>query len=267
MSGIVAGEHVALVTGASRGIGEVIARRIAREGATVLVAARDEERCKSVAEGIRAEGGHAWPLVVDVTDPASIEKAMEEARMVSSAIGPVDWLVNNAGQATVHRVLNPAEGSEDVYERQLDLNFHGARRMVEAVLEDMGRRGYGRITNLASSAGLVGYANMSPYCASKFALVGYTLALAKEMEKSGVGFNAVCPHYVASPMIDGYVKDYAERTGKSEEEWRAWFRAQNPGGELVTMEQCADAVWTTLTGDFTGVVLELDGSGSVRQRG
>lgn len=263
---MVAGEHVALVTGGSRGIGEVVARRIAAEGATVLIASRDEARCKTVAEDIRKGGGHAWPLAVDVTDGASVERAMEEARMVSSAIGPVDWLVNNAGVAEVHRVLKPREGSEDVYQRQLDLNFHGARRMIEALLPDMERRGYGRIVNMASSAGLVGYANMSPYCASKFAVVGYTLAVAKELEGTGVTINAVCPHYVDSPMIDGHIRSYAERSDKGEPEWRDWFRGQNPGGELVTMQQCAGAVWEALTESYSGVLLELDGSGTVQRR-
>jgi 3-hydroxybutyrate dehydrogenase len=263
---MVASEHVALVTGASRGIGEAIARRIAAEGATVLIAARDAARCKRVADDIRASGGHAWPLAVDVTDAASIARAVEEARLVSSALGPVDWLVNNAGAVAMHRVLKPKPEDAGVYERQLDLNFHGARRMLEAILPDMARRGYGRIVNVASSAGLVGYANLTAYCASKFALVGYTLALAKELAKTGVAVNAVCPHYVASPMIDGYSADYAARSDKSQEEWRAWFAAQNPGGRLVTLEECADAVWEALLEDRSGVIFELDGSPSGRQR-
>ena len=256
---MVASEHVALVTGASRGIGEAIARRIAREGATVLLASRDQARCKRVAEEIRAEDGHAWPLALDVTDPDSVARAVEEARLVSSALGPVDWLVNNAGYAAMHKVLRPRPEDSDVYERQLDLNFHGARRMVEAILPDMARRGYGRIVNVASSAGLVGYANLTAYCASKFALVGYTLALAKALLGTGVAVGAVCPHYVASPVIDGYVKDYAARSGKSEAEWRAWFAAQNPGGRLVTLQECGDAVWQALNADETGLVIELDG--------
>ena len=257
---MVAGEHVALVTGGSRGIGEAIARRIAREGATVLIASRDAARCKVVADDIREGGGHAWPLAVDVTDPASIEKAIEEARLVSSAIGPVDWLVNNAGNPVIHRVLKPKEEDAGVYERQLDLNFHGARRMIEAILPDMAQRGYGRIVGMVSSAGLVGYANLTAYCASKHALLGYTRALALELAGTGVAINAVCPHYVASPMIDDYARDYAARTDKTEKEWREWFAAQNPGRKLVTIEECADAVWEALVEDYSGVVVELDGS-------
>ncbi len=259
------GEHVALVTGGGRGIGEVIARRIAREGATVLVAARSKDECKRVADSIREGGGQAWPLEIDVGDDGSVARGMEEARMVSSAIGPVDWLVNNAGYVEMHRVLNPKEEAKGVYERQLNVNFHGARRMTEAMLPDMAQRGYGRVVNMASSAGLVGYANLTAYCASKFALVGYTRALAKELEGKGVNVNAVCPHYVQSPMIDGYVRSYAEKTDKSEDEWREYFRSQNPGGRLVTMEECADAVWEALVEDYTGRVLELDGSGSIRR--
>jgi NAD(P)-dependent dehydrogenase (short-subunit alcohol dehydrogenase family) len=261
-----AAEHVALVTGGSRGIGEAIARRIAREGVTVLIAARDQKRCKALAEELRAEGGHAWPIALDVTDPGSVARAAEEARLVSSALGPVDWLVNCAGAAALHKVLKPKPEDEDVYARQLELNFHGARRAIEAFLPDMAMRAYGRIVNVASSAGLVGYANLTAYCAAKHALVGYGRALAKEMEKTGVTVNAVCPHYVASPMVDGYVKDYAARTGKSEAEWRAWFAAQNPGGKLVDVRECAEAVWQALGDERTGLVLELDGSSGIRLR-
>ena len=185
---------------------------------------------------------------------------------MSGALGPVDWLVNNAGAVALQKVLKPKPADAGIYERQLELNFHGARRMIEAILPDMARRGYGRIVNVASSAGLVGYANLTAYCASKFALVGYTLALAKELAGTGVTVNAVCPHYVASPMIDGYAKDDAARSDKSPEEWRAWFAAQNPGGRLVSLEECADAVWEALLEDRSGVLFELDGSPAVRRR-
>ena len=259
------GEHVVLVTGGGRGIGEVVARRIAREGATVLVAARSKDECKAVADSIRDSGGQAWPLEVDVGDDGSVARALDDARMVSSAVGPVDWLVNNAGCVEMHRVLNPKEEAAGIYERLMNVNFQGARRLTEAILPDMARRGYGRVVNMASSAGLVGYANLSAYCASKFALVGYTRALAKELEGVGVNVNAVCPHYVQSPMIEDYVRAYAEKTDKGEDEWREYFRSQNPGGRLVTMEECADAVWEALVEDYTGRVLELDGSGAIQR--
>ena len=260
---MIASEHVALVTGGGRGIGAAVARRIGREGATVLVAARSKDQCAEVAEAIRAEGGQAWPLELDVSDPDSVARAVEEARMVSSAIGPVDWLVNNAGFAEVHRVLKPREDPQTVYDRLMDVNFHGARRLVEALAPDMALRGYGRIVNLASSAGLVGYANLTPYCASKFALVGYSFALAKELREKGIGVVSVCPHYVDSPMIDGFVQAYAAKGEHDEAYWRDWFRAQNPGGDLVSMEEVAGAVWESLAGEATGIVLELDGARTI----
>lgn len=259
-----AGEHVALVTGGSRGIGEVIARRLAGEGVAVLIAARDAERCKVVAEELGASGGRAWPLPLDVTDPASVREAADQAQELAG--GPVDWLVNNAGSPALHRILKPREGDEDVYERQLALNFHGARRMVEALLPGMVGRGYGRIVAMASSAGLVGYPNLTAYCASKHALVGYTRALSQELEGTGVEARAVCPHYVASTMIDEYVQAHAARTDQSEEHWREWFAQQNPGGRLVGVEECADAVLEALAGDDPGVILELDGSQGVQRR-
>ncbi|MCZ6598382.1 MAG: SDR family NAD(P)-dependent oxidoreductase [Planctomycetota bacterium] len=257
------GEHVAFVTGGSRGIGAAICRRLGRDGVTVLVAARSQDECKAVAEEIRERGGQAWPIALDVADPDSVRAALDEARLISSAIGPVDWLVNDAGIA---ESASLSASDEELYRRHMDVNFHGARRLIEGFLSDMRERSYGRIVNIASSAGLRGYAYASAYCASKFALVGYTLAAAPELKDSGVTMNVVCPHYVQSPMLEASVPLVMEKTGMSEEQAREFFRSENPGGRLVTMEEVAEAAWDALVEDYNGAILELDGSGALRRR-
>jgi NAD(P)-dependent dehydrogenase (short-subunit alcohol dehydrogenase family) len=256
--------HIALVTGGSRGIGEAICRRVAREGASVLVAARSKDACAGVAESIRTAGGTAWPLALDLADPASIAAALEEARRLTGPFGSIDWLVNNAGLA------ESAPYDDEVREvrlaRHFELNFHGARRLMEALVPGMEARGYGRVVNVASSAGLRGYAYVTAYCASKFALVGYSLALANELEGSGVHVNLVAPHYVDSPMLAASVERLAQKTRMDAAMAREFFRRSNPGQNLVTMDEVAGAVVQLLRGEEHGAVLELDGSSERKWR-
>ena len=256
--------HVALVTGAGRGIGEAIAGKIAREGAAVLVAARSQEACMEVSARLRAEGRTAWPLYLDVGDPESIAQAIEDAFDLASEIGPVDWLVNNAGIAESAPFL--AHGREtgvDLYEKHLRVNFHGARRMIEALVPGMIERGYGRVVNVASSAGLRSYAYAAAYGASKHALVGYSQAVAQELRKTPVTMNVVCPHYVDSPMTKESIARIVEKTGKSEAETRKFLAAQNPGGTLVGVDEVAQAVWELLSSERNAAVVELVGGKGV----
>ena len=255
---------MALVTGGSRGIGEAICRRVVRAGASVLVAARTREACANVAESIRAAGGTAWPLALDLADAASVTAALEEARKLTGPFGSIDWLVNNAGLAESAPFAD--ETREARLARHLEVNFHGARRLMEALVPGMEARGYGRVVNVASSAGLRGYAYVTAYCASKFALVGYSLALADELEGSGVRVNLVCPHYVDSPMLAASVERLAQKTRMDAATAREFFRRSNPGQALVTMDEVAGAVVHLLQGDEHGAVLELDGSSERRWR-
>ncbi|MEQ1894169.1 MAG: SDR family oxidoreductase [Planctomycetota bacterium] len=256
--------RVALVTGGSRGIGEAVCARLAREGVGVLVAARGLERCEQVAAELRAGGGAAWALALDVAEPESIRAALEEARQLIGPFGSIDWLVNNAGVAD----SAPYDGDarETSVARHLDVNFHGARRLMEALVPEMERRGYGRVVNVASSAGLRGYAYVSAYCAAKHALVGYSLALADELDGSGVHVNLVCPHYVDSPMLAESVTRLTQKTRLDQKMAREFFRRANPGDELVTMDEVAGAVLHLLRGEENGLVLELDGSAERKER-
>jgi len=243
--------HVAFVTGASRGIGAAIARRLARGGTTLILGARNQGPTEELAAAIRAEGGKASSIQLDVSDPRSVE--------LVRGVGPVDWLVNNAGFAITAPFLRP-----ELYEQHMATNFHGARRMIEALVPAMVERGYGRIVNVASSASLQGYPYAAAYVASKHALLGYGRSAALELARSGVTLNTVCPHYVDSPMTDGTVRRIVEKTGKSEAETRAFLAAQNPGGKLVTEAEVAELVCELLAGDRNGAVIELLGAGERR---
>lgn len=256
--------HVALVTGGSRGIGAAISRRVAREGASVLVASRNRADCEQVAASIRADGGTAWPLELDVGDPDALAGALAEARKRTGPFDSIDWLVNNAGIAESAPYTD--DKREARFERHLATNFHGPRRLMEALVPEMEARGYGRVVNVASSAGLRGYAYVSAYCASKFALVGYSLALADELEGSGVHVNLVCPHYVDSPMLAQSVERLMRKTSMQESVAREFFRRSNPGERLVTMDEVAGAVVHLLRGTEQGAVLELDGGPERRLR-
>jgi len=252
--------HVALVTGGGRGIGAAIARRLARSGAAVLVAARSQEACMAVAEALRAEGGTAWPLHLDVGDPESIAEAVAEARELSLGVGPIDWLVNNAGIVQSAPFLaHQRETGVDLYEKHLRINFHGARWMVEALVPAMIEHGYGRVVNVASSAGLQSYAYAAAYGASKHALVGYSQAAAQELSKTQVTMNLVCPHYVDSPMTDDSVARIMAKTKRGEAETRRFLASQNPGGTLISVGEVAEGVWELLSGERNGAILELVG--------
>jgi NAD(P)-dependent dehydrogenase (short-subunit alcohol dehydrogenase family) len=259
--------HVALVTGAGRGIGAAIAAKLASEGAAVLVAARSQEACMDVSRVIAASGGVAWPIHLDVADPESIATALAEAAEVARDLGPIDWLVNNAGIAISAPFLAHGRASGvDAYERHLAVNFHGARRLCEALVPAMLEREYGRVVHVASSAGLRGYAYAAAYSASKHALIGYARSAAAELAKTGVAMSVVCPHYVDSPMLAASIARVVAKTKKSESDARAFFAAQNPGGGLVSVDEVADVVHEMLAGDMNGAIAELVGGAAATPR-
>ena len=255
----------ALVTGASRGIGAEIARTLARAGAETVLAARTREGCEALAEELTAEGLRAEALALDVTDRAAVAALAAHADREER----FDWLVNNAGIAESAPLFSregAAEEHEERFRRHMEVNFHGPRRLCEALVPGMKARGYGRVVNVASSAALYGQAYVAAYGASKFALLGYTLCAAAELAKSGVTFNAVCPHYVESPMLEASIARLVERTGRTPEEARAFFDAQNPGGRVVTPQEVAVVCLELLQGDETGLAIEIDGSEAPRVR-
>ncbi|HEU4567366.1 MAG TPA: SDR family NAD(P)-dependent oxidoreductase [Marmoricola sp.] len=222
---------VALVTGASRGIGLACARALSAAGHRVALAARDEAALKEVSLP-----GESLTVPTDVTDPEAVE-AMFGA--VEAAWGPVEVLVVNAGAGASSPL---AETSDDEWQRMLDLNLTAPFRCLRRALPAMTSAGFGRVVVVASVAAKVGETRIAPYTAAKHGALGLVRAAAAEVARTGVTVNAVCPGYVDTPMTDRSVAQIAERTGRTPDEARAILERKQPIGRLVTPEEVAAAV-------------------------
>jgi 3-oxoacyl-[acyl-carrier protein] reductase len=184
----------ALVTGASQGIGEAIARRLAERGARVVLAARSEDKLKDLAAQIDAGGGCARPLALDVSQP---ETFAERLKQLPEDFAAVDILVNNAG-ITADNLL--ARMSLEDWERVLRTNLTGSYALTKEVLRGMMKRRWGRIINVSSVVGLMGNAGQANYAAAKAGLIGLTKSLARELGSRSITVNAVAPGYVETAM-------------------------------------------------------------------
>ena len=184
----------ALVTGASQGIGEAIAKLLALQGARVVVAARNEEKLRSLAAYIDAGGGCARPLALDVSQP---ETFGERLKSLPADFGEIDILVNNAG-ITADNLL--ARMSLDDWERVLRTNLTGAFALSKEVIRGMMKRRWGRIVNVSSVVGMMGNAGQANYAASKAGLIGFTKSLARELGSRNITVNVVAPGYIETAM-------------------------------------------------------------------
>jgi meso-butanediol dehydrogenase/(S,S)-butanediol dehydrogenase/diacetyl reductase len=180
-------DKVALVTGASRGIGKASALALAREGAVIVAAARTAKDLDAVCEEIRAAGGKASAAVTDVTQSASVAACV--ARAVADH-GRIDILVNNAGMGGYRPFL---EWTEEDYDRIMATNTKSTWLFCKEVIPHMLKQGVGQIVNVASVAGLQGYPSEGIYCASKFAQVGLSQSLDREFWQKGIKVSLVCP--------------------------------------------------------------------------
>ncbi|WP_077034349.1 SDR family NAD(P)-dependent oxidoreductase [Pelomonas sp. KK5] len=236
----------AVVTGGGSGIGAAIARQLRKAGARVTLMGRNVERLK-------ATGLPYQPA--DVGDEASVRAAF-------TACGPVDILVNNAGQVETAKATAT---SLELWQRMLQVNLTGTFLCSREVLDGMAKRGFGRVINVASTAGLTGYAYVAAYCAAKHGVVGLTKALALEYAKKGVTVNAVCPGYTETDIIERSVQTLVAKTGRSADEAKAEFARSNPQGRLVQPDEVASTVlWLAGAGAVNGQSISVCGGEILR---
>ncbi len=187
-------DRISLVTGASQGIGESIARELAREGATVILVDIQKAKLETVAQTIAAEGGRADVYEADVTKSGQAAAVVEA---VLKGRGRIDHLINNAGITRDNLFIRM---KEEEWDAVIGVNLKGVYNFTKAVIRPMISARYGRIVNLSSVAGLMGNAGQTNYAASKAGLIGFTKSLARETASRNVTVNCVAPGYIATPM-------------------------------------------------------------------
>ena len=239
-------ERVALVTGASRGIGRAIAVALAAEGAAVAVNyARSEAAAQEVVDLIRERGGRAVALQADVDDAEQVEALVAGAE---AELGPVDILVNNAGIARDGLLMRM---TPEAWNEVLSTNLSAAYRTTRAVLRGMLRRRFGRIINITSVVGQTGNVGQANYAAAKAGLIGFTKSLAREVGSRGITVNAVAPGLIHTDM-----------TAALGEEWKRRMLDQVALGRLGTPDDVAGAVVflaSEAASYITGQTLVVDG--------
>ena len=225
------GKH-AFVTGGGRGIGRAVASALTGAGATVTVIGRSEASLQdAVAAGAAAGCG-----VADVTDVVAVKRQVTAAE---AARGPIAILVNNAGAAETAPF---ARTDPSAFRTMWDVHVMGAVYAIQAVLPGMIERGFGRVVNIGSTAGLKGYPYSTAYCAAKHALVGLTRALAAETAKRGVTVNAVCPGFTDTELVRDSAARVADKTGRTPADVLADYVKDAPIGRLIRPQEVAAAV-------------------------
>ena len=245
---------VAIVTGGNRGIGVGIVRALADAGADIVIAARNAEQCEQVAAEVRAGGRQALAVATDVTQADQVQVLID--RTVAE-FGGFDILVNNSG---VLSISNVEELSEADFDQVLAVNVKGVFLCSKAAIPHLKQRGAGRIINVSSVAGKCGFPGTAHYCASKYAVNGFTNALAKELALDNITVNAICPGIVWTYMWEQLADHHA---GPDESREASWLRAQKrmiPQERAQTIEDMgALAVYFATQPNVTGQCWNVDG--------
>lgn len=228
------GKH-ALVTGGATGIGYAIAQALLQQGVRVTISGRTQASLQDAALSLSAYGD-VQSVVMDVSHLESVAIGFAQAR---AGFGEIDILINNAGQASSAPFLKT---SEDQWQTLIGVNLSGTFFCTQQALPAMVERGWGRIVNVASTAGLKGYAYVAAYCAAKHGVIGLTRALALEVANKGVTVNAVCPGYTETDIVKQAITNIMQKTGRSEEQARAELASTNPQKRLIQPQEVADAV-------------------------
>jgi 2-hydroxycyclohexanecarboxyl-CoA dehydrogenase len=199
-------QRVALVTGGARGIGRAVALALVEDGRSVAVGDVLEQEAAETAEAI---GRHALAVPLDVTDSDSVAAAVARTQ---NELGPIDILVNNAGWDEARPFI---ETDEAFWDRVIEINFKGGLRVTRAVLPDMMERRWGRVVNIGSDAGRVGSSLESVYSGAKGGVIAFTKTIAREVARSGVTANVVCPGPTKTAFLERIAGEGGERLVES----------------------------------------------------
>lgn len=255
---------IALVTGSSKGIGEAVARGLAKEGATVIVHGRTRSRTEEVAHDILANGGRAYVVTGDLTDESDVQRLVDEAQ---SFAGPVKIVVNNAGGSG--ETEDWTSTRPETWAAGYDRNVLAAVRVTTRLLPAMREGKWGRIVNISSLAALMPPARRPDYAAAKAAMIAMTASLAKAVAMDGITVNTVSPGTIHSVSLDEAFRKAAASRGLAvdapwteiEEAVLPMF-AQVPMGRVGTLQEIADAITFLVSpraGYITGANIRLDG--------
>ena len=245
---------VGYVTGGGRGIGRGIALTLARAGAHVLVADIDAAAARAVAEEVSGLGVESHALALDVT---RLDDAKRLRNTLEERFGRLDIAVNSAGVISVQRV---EDMSEPEWDRVMNINAKGTFLCCQAVIPLLRRAGAGTIVNIASVSGKDGYPGLAHYSASKYAVIGFTNSLAKELAREEITVNAICPGVVRTAMWDMLSEEWRHEGETAEESWLRQVLAFVPQRRPQTAQDIGDlVVYLTSARNLTGQAINLDG--------
>ncbi|MBI5014463.1 MAG: SDR family oxidoreductase [Deltaproteobacteria bacterium] len=249
--------RVALVTGGGRGLGQGIVKRLAEAGCDVAVVDVLLDNAQKVAEEVKALGRRAIAVQTDVTQ---WDQVQDMVKQTVSKLGKLDIAVNNAGVIIIKSV---EELTEQDWDYVNDVNAKGVFLCCKAEIGPMKNQGWGRIINTASIAGKEGFPDLSHYCASKFAVVGFTNALSKELKRTGITVNAICPGIIGTGMWygpNGLAEKWKLPGETMDESWKRHQDQLIPQGVAQTPEDMGDlAVYFATAEHVTGQSVNVDG--------